>query len=29
MRKGCTMLQNVQILKLAAENGIWVAWNLL
>lgn len=29
MRKGCTMLQNVQTLKLAAENGIYVEWNLL
>ena len=29
MKKGCTVLQNVQVLKLAAENGIWVAWNLL
>lgn len=29
MRKGCTMLQNVQTLKLAAEAGISVAWNLL
>jgi ribosomal peptide maturation radical SAM protein 1 len=29
MRKGCTMLQNVQILKLAAECGLSVAWNLL
>ena len=29
MKKGCTMLQNVQFLKLAAENGLWVAWNLL
>jgi ribosomal peptide maturation radical SAM protein 1 len=29
MKKGCTMLQNVQILKLAAENGLSVVWNLL
>ncbi|MBR0682635.1 RiPP maturation radical SAM protein 1 [Roseomonas eburnea] len=29
MRKGCTMLQNVQTLKMAAEFGISVAWNLL
>jgi len=29
MDKGCTMLQNVQLLKLAAENGLSVAWNLL
>ena len=29
MRKGCTMLQNVQTMKLAAESGITVAWNLL
>ena len=29
MKKGCTMLQNVQLLKLAAENGISVYWNLL
>ena len=29
MKKGCTMLQNVQILKLAAECGLSVAWNLL
>lgn len=29
MKKGCTMLQNVQILKLAAESGLSVAWNLL
>jgi ribosomal peptide maturation radical SAM protein 1 len=29
MNKGCTMLQNVQLLKLAAENGLSVAWNLL
>ena len=29
MRKGCTMLQNVQTLKLAAENGLFVEWNLL
>ncbi len=29
MNKGCTMLQNVQVLKLAAENGLSVAWNLL
>jgi ribosomal peptide maturation radical SAM protein 1 len=29
MRKGCTMLQNVQLLKLAAECGLSVAWNLL
>lgn len=24
--KGCTMLQNVQTLKLAAENGVYVEW---
>jgi ribosomal peptide maturation radical SAM protein 1 len=29
MRKGCTTLQNVQLLKLAAENGLFVEWNLL
>ncbi|MBL6458673.1 RiPP maturation radical SAM C-methyltransferase [Belnapia sp. T6] len=29
MQKGCTMLQNVQLLKLAAESGLSVAWNLL
>lgn len=29
MKKGCTMLQNVQFLKLAAESGLSVAWNLL
>jgi ribosomal peptide maturation radical SAM protein 1 len=29
MNKGCTMLQNVQTLKLAAENGLYVEWNLL
>jgi ribosomal peptide maturation radical SAM protein 1 len=29
MKKGCTMLQNVQVLKLAAESGLSVAWNLL
>jgi ribosomal peptide maturation radical SAM protein 1 len=29
MKKGCTMLQNVQILKLAAESGLSVVWNLL
>ena len=29
MRKGCTALQNVQTLKLAAESGIYVEWNLL
>ncbi len=29
MDKGCTMLQNVQALKLAAENGLYVQWNLL
>jgi ribosomal peptide maturation radical SAM protein 1 len=29
MNKGCTMLHNVQLLKLAAENGLSVAWNLL
>lgn len=26
MDKGCTKLQNVQLLKLAAENGIYVEW---
>jgi ribosomal peptide maturation radical SAM protein 1 len=29
MKKGCTMLQNVQTLKLAAESGLSVVWNLL
>jgi ribosomal peptide maturation radical SAM protein 1 len=29
MRKGCTMLQNVQTLKIAAESGVYVEWNLL
>lgn len=29
MKKGCTMLQNVQTLKIAAESGLSVAWNLL
>lgn len=29
MRKGCTMLQNVQTLKLGAENGLYIEWNLL
>jgi ribosomal peptide maturation radical SAM protein 1 len=29
MKKGCTMLQNVQILKLATESGMRVVWNLL
>jgi ribosomal peptide maturation radical SAM protein 1 len=29
MKKGCTMLQNVQVLKLAAESGLQVVWNLL
>lgn len=29
MKKGCTMLHNVQTLKIAAENGLSVAWNLL
>jgi ribosomal peptide maturation radical SAM protein 1 len=29
MDKGCTALQNVQALKLAAENGLFVQWNLL
>jgi ribosomal peptide maturation radical SAM protein 1 len=29
MKKGCTMLQNVQTLKLAADNGLTVVWNLL
>jgi ribosomal peptide maturation radical SAM protein 1 len=29
MKKGCTMLHNVQVLKLAAESGLSVAWNLL
>ena len=29
MRKGCTKLQNVQLLRWCAELGIAVAWNLL
>jgi ribosomal peptide maturation radical SAM protein 1 len=29
MRKGSTVLQNVQTLKLAAEHGIYVEWNFL
>jgi ribosomal peptide maturation radical SAM protein 1 len=29
MKKGCTTLQNVQTLKLAAEAGLYVEWNLL
>lgn len=29
MRKGCTMLQNVQTLKIAAECGVYIEWNLL
>jgi ribosomal peptide maturation radical SAM protein 1 len=29
MRKGVTALQNVQLLRLCAEHGICVAWNLL
>jgi ribosomal peptide maturation radical SAM protein 1 len=29
MKKGCTKLQNIQILKLAAEAGIYVEWNFL
>src|SRR5215468_7728375 len=29
MDKGCTMLQNVQTLKLAAESGVYVEWNFL
>ncbi|ETX06092.1 MAG: hypothetical protein ETSY2_19180, partial [Candidatus Entotheonella gemina] len=29
MRKGCTMLQNVQLLKWCAEDGIVALWNLL
>lgn len=29
MRKGCTTIQNVQLLKWAYENGIYVDWNLL
>ena len=29
MRKGCTMLQNLQTLKIAAECGVYIEWNLL
>ena len=29
MRKGCNMLQNVQILKWSAQAGVRVVWNLL
>src|SRR5215471_13339086 len=29
MDKGCTMLQNVQTLRLAAESGVYVEWNFL
>lgn len=29
MRKGCTAIQNIQTLKLAAECGLFVEWNLL
>jgi ribosomal peptide maturation radical SAM protein 1 len=29
MKKGCTMLQNVQFMKLCAEKNIYVAWNFL
>ncbi len=29
MRKGCTAIQNVQTLKLAAEQGLYVEWNFL
>jgi ribosomal peptide maturation radical SAM protein 1 len=29
MRKGCTAIQNVQTLKLAAEHGLFVEWNFL
>jgi ribosomal peptide maturation radical SAM protein 1 len=29
MHKGCSMLQNVQTLKIAAECGVYVEWNLL
>ena len=29
MHKGCTMLQNVQTLKIAAESGVYIEWNLL
>ena len=29
MKKGCTMLQNVQFMKLCAEQNIYVAWNFL
>ncbi len=29
MRKGCTALQNIQLLKWASELGIYVAWNFL
>lgn len=29
MRKGCTGLQNIQLLRWCEEQGIYVAWNLL
>jgi ribosomal peptide maturation radical SAM protein 1 len=29
MEKGCTLMQNVQLLKLAAEHGVRVDWNFL
>jgi ribosomal peptide maturation radical SAM protein 1 len=29
MRKGCTAIQNIQTLKLAAECGLFIEWNLL
>lgn len=29
MRKGCTLMQNVQTLKIAAEAGVYVEWNFL
>jgi len=29
MKKGCTMLQNAHLLRLCAERGIMVCWNLL
>jgi ribosomal peptide maturation radical SAM protein 1 len=29
MEKGCTLMQNVQLLKLAAEHGVRIDWNFL
>ena len=29
MNKGCSAIQNIQLLKLAREQGIFVAWNML